>query len=189
MEYQSSLIATGSVEMIYQLGKRVPKFADDVFVAENATIIGDVELHSGASVWFNAVLRADNDRIVVGENSNIQDASVLHIDPGLPLVIGKGVTVGHKVMLHGCTIGDNTLIGINAVVLNGARIGRNCLIGAGALITENKEIPDNSMVLGMPGKVVKTLSDKEAATLKMNASFYVENAKRYKAELTPFEGS
>ncbi|MDH5738597.1 MAG: gamma carbonic anhydrase family protein, partial [Gammaproteobacteria bacterium] len=128
--------------MIYQLGNRRPEMKGDFFIADNAMVIGSVVLENNASVWFNAVIRGDNECITIGENSNVQDGSVLHTDPGVPLIIGKGVTVGHKVMLHGCHIGDNSLIGINAVVLNGARIGKNCLIGANSLIPEGKEIPD-----------------------------------------------
>lgn len=170
--------------MIYKLGDRVPQMPEkDFFVADNATLIGSVVLHSHASVWWNAVLRADQDQIVIGECSNVQDGSVLHVDPGMPVIVGKNVTIGHKVMLHGCTIGDNTLVGIGAVVLNGARIGQGCLIGAGALITEGKEIPDNSMVLGVPGKVVKTLSDKDAQMLKLSADHYVNNYKTYRSKL------
>ncbi len=162
-----------------QLDDRRVCAAGAYFVADSAVVLGRVELHEGASVWFNAVLRGDADRIVVGEGSNVQDGSVLHTDPGFPLIIGKHVTVGHKVMLHGCQIGDNSLIGINAVVLNGAKIGSNCLIGAGALITEGKEIPDNSLVMGTPGKVVKTLSPEQAAGLKASAAHYVANGQRF----------
>ncbi|MEX2468936.1 MAG: gamma carbonic anhydrase family protein, partial [Pseudohongiellaceae bacterium] len=146
---------------------------------------GLVRLENNASVWFNAVIRGDNELITIGENSNIQDGSVLHTDPGVPLTIGKNVTVGHKVMLHGCSIGDNSLIGINSVVLNGARIGRNCLIGANSLVTENKEIPDGSLVMGSPAKVVKTLSEEQQAALVRSAEVYVANFKRFKAELRP----
>jgi len=171
--------------MIYQLGERQVRAEGDYFVAESAMVIGAVLLRNNASVWFNAVIRGDNDLITIGENSNVQDGSVLHSDPGSPLVIGSYVTIGHKVMLHGCTIGDNTLIGINAVVLNGARIGRNCLIGANALITEGKEIPDNSMVLGAPGKVVRELTQQQIDGLRMSALHYVENARRFKRDLKP----
>jgi carbonic anhydrase/acetyltransferase-like protein (isoleucine patch superfamily) len=172
--------------MLYSLGnKRVEIVGDDYFVADNASVIGEVRLENNASIWFNAVLRGDCDLITVGENSNIQDGSVLHADPGCPLTIGKNVTVGHKVMLHGCTIGDNSLIGINAVILNGAKIGRNCLIGANSLVTENKEIPDGSLVMGSPAKVVKTLTAEQQASLAESASHYVENFKRYKKELQP----
>jgi len=170
--------------MIYSLGDRVPEFkSDDYFVADNATIIGSVILAHQASIWFNAVLRGDNDLITIGENSNIQDGSVLHTDGGMPLTVGKNVTVGHKVMLHGCTVGDGSLIGINAVVLNGAKIGRGCLIGANALIPEGKEIPDGSLVMGSPGKVVRELGEAQLKGLEMSALHYVENYKRYKAEL------
>lgn len=165
--------------MIYSLDGQTPQTSNASFVAESADLIGQVELKNNASVWFNCVLRADNEPIVVGENSNVQDGSVLHVDPGFPIEIGTGVTIGHKVMLHGCTIGDNTLIGINAVVLNGAKIGKNCIIGAGALVTENSEIPDGSMVLGAPGKVVKQLDEKTQELLSLGADHYVSNGQRY----------
>lgn len=172
--------------MIYRLGdRRVEIAGDDYFVAENASVIGRVRLENNASIWFNAVLRGDNELITVGENSNVQDGSVLHTDPGQPLLIGKNVTIGHKVMLHGCTIGDNSLIGINSVVLNGAKIGHNCLIGANSLITENKEIPDGSLVMGAPAKVVKTLTEEQQAQLLESAKTYVANFKRFKADLEP----
>ena len=170
--------------MIYQLDDLIPQIHDSCFVAESADLIGAVVLKENASVWFNCVLRADNEPIVIGENSNIQDGSVLHVDPGCPIEIAANVTVGHKVMLHGCTIGDNSLIGINAVVLNGAKIGRNCIIGANALITEGKEIPDNSMVLGSPGKVVKTLDEQAVAGLKASAAHYVANGQRFAGGLS-----
>ena len=166
--------------MLLQLDDRRVRAEDENYwVADSAMVMGSVLLRTGASVWFNAVLRGDNDLITVGEYSNIQDGSVLHTDPGCPLEIGAFVTVGHKVMLHGCRIGDNSLIGINSVVLNNAKIGRNCLIGANALITEGKEIPDNSMVMGAPGKVVKTLTDQQVAGLKASAAHYWENAQRF----------
>ncbi len=171
--------------MIYALGDRRVRAEGDHFIADSATVLGSVLLKANASVWFNVVVRGDNDLIVIGENSNVQDGSVLHTDGGIELVIGDNVTVGHKVMLHGCTIGDNTLIGINSVILNGARIGRNCLIGANALITENKVIPDNSMVLGSPGKVVRELTEQERQGLAVAAAGYVQNFKRFKSELTP----
>jgi len=142
---------------------------------------------SHASVWFNCVLRADNEPIHIGANSNVQDGSILHVDPGCPITIGANVTVGHKVMLHGCTIGDNTLIGMNAVVLNNAKIGKNCVIGASALVTENMDIPDGSMVLGSPAKVVKELSDKHIDMLKHGADHYVKNAKTYQDLLEVIE--
>lgn len=153
------------------------------WVAENATVLGRVELKENASVWYNAVLRGDNDPIIVGENSNIQDGSVLHTDVGCPLVIGREVTVGHMVMLHGCTIGDETLIGIGSTILNRAVIGKNCLIGAHSLIPEGKVIPDNSLVMGSPGKVVRELGPEQVAMLKGSAQVYVDNWKRFKSGL------
>ena len=170
--------------MIYQLDDQRVRAEGAYFVADTAVVLGNVVLMEGASVWFNAVLRGDAETITVGRGSNVQDGSVLHTDPGFPLTIGENVTVGHKVMLHGCTIGDNSLVGINAVILNGAKIGKNCLIGANALITEGKEIPDNSMVLGSPGKVVKTLDEKAVAGLKLSAAHYVQNGQRFAAGLT-----
>lgn len=151
----------------------------EYWVADNATVLGNVVLNAGASVWFNCVLRGDNDPIVVGENTNIQDGTVCHTDAGVPLTIGNNVTVGHMAMLHGCTIGDNSLIGIGATVLNKAKIGKNCLIGAHALIPEGKEIPDNSLVMGAPGKVVRELGPEMEAVLKGSADHYVANWKRY----------
>jgi len=169
--------------MIYSLGERRPEMRGDFFIAENATVIGSVVLENNASIWFNAVLRGDNDLITIGENSNIQDGSVLHTDFGMPLTVGRNVTVGHKVMLHGCSIGDCSLIGINAVILNGAKIGRYCVIGANALIPEGKEIPDFSVVMGSPGKIVKQVSDAQKAMMEFGALHYVENFKRYQREL------
>ena len=168
---------------IYALDGASPKLADDAYVAPNAQVMGKVELGAASSVWFGAVLRGDNDLIQIGARSNIQDNSVLHTDHGYPLIMGEGVTVGHQVMLHGCEIGDYSLIGIGATVLNGAKIGKNCLIGAHALITEGKVIPDNSMVLGAPGKVVKTLSESQIAMFKMSSEVYVANASRFKKGL------
>ena len=170
---------------MYKLGATAPTTpaSGNFWVAESAQVMGNVILEENASVWFGAVARGDNDPITIGENSNVQDGSVLHTDPGIPLVIGSHVTIGHKVMLHGCEIGDNTLIGINAVVLNRAKIGKNCLIGANALITEGKEIPDNSMVMGSPGKVVRELTEQEIAGLKMSAAHYWENANRFRLGL------
>jgi len=171
--------------MIYSLDDRQLQTDGDYWIADNATVIGAVVLKNNASVWFNVVIRADNDTITIGENTNIQDGSVLHTDSGVPLTVGNNVTVGHKVMLHGCTIGDNTLIGINAVVLNHAKIGKNCIIGANALITERQQIPDNSLVVGSPAKVVKTISDAQAQMLQMSALHYVQNFKRYQTQLKP----
>jgi carbonic anhydrase/acetyltransferase-like protein (isoleucine patch superfamily) len=165
---------------IYSLDGVVPKLADDAYVAPGAQLMGNVEMEAGSSVWFGAVLRGDNDLIKIGARSNIQDNSVLHTDPGMPLTIGEGVTVGHQVMLHGCTIGDNTLIGIGSTILNGTKIGKNCIIGAHTLIAEGKDIPDGSLVIGSPGRVVKQLSEPQIAMLKMSADIYVANAKRFK---------
>ncbi len=168
--------------MIYTLeDKRVELLGEHHYVAPTATLIGSVVLHENTSVWFNAVLRGDNEPIVVGEGSNVQDGCVLHTDPGFPLTIGRFATVGHKAMLHGCTIGDFSLIGINAVVLNGARVGRNCLIGANTLIAERKEIADNSLVVGSPGRVLRQLSPEQAAGLQTFADVYVRKIARYGA--------
>ena len=153
------------------------------YIAPDATLLGSVILEEDASVWFNVVIRADNDRIHIGTGSNVQDGSVLHVDPGYPLTLGTRVSVGHKVMLHGCTVGDGSLIGINSVVLNGARIGRGCLIGANSLIAEGKEIPDGVLVLGSPGRVVRALSADERANLLRIADGYVERARRFATEL------
>lgn len=168
---------------VYSLGDVTPKIADDAWVAPTAAVMGNVEMGAESSVWFGAVIRGDNDLISIGARSNIQDNSVLHTDPGMPLDIGEDVIVGHQVMLHGCTIGDNTLIGIGATVLNGAKIGKNCLIGAHALITEGKEIPDNSMVVGAPGRVIRKLNEQQVQMLKLNADVYVHNAKRFAKDL------
>ena len=170
--------------MIYNLADRkLEILGDNYFIADSASVIGSVVMHQNASIWFGAVLRGDDDVITIGENSNVQDLSVLHVDPGFPLTIGKNVTVGHKVMLHGCEIGDNSLVGINSVILNGAKIGKNCLIGANSLISENKVIPDGSLVMGSPGKVVKQLTEDQMKGLEMSALHYVENFKRYKRDL------
>ena len=166
--------------MLYQLGDTKVQVEEGVWVAENAVVVGNVLLKENSSVWFNAVIRGDNDLITIGEGANIQDGSVLHSDPGSPLTVGANVTIGHKVMLHGCDIGEGSLIGINSVVLNNARIGKNCIIGANALITEGKEIPDNSLVMGSPGKVVKTMTDDQAKAVKFSAIHYVENAVRFR---------
>lgn len=171
--------------MIAALGERTPEFiGDGHYIAPNASIVGSVRLKKNASIWFNAVLRGDNDWLEVGENSNVQDGSVLHTDPGIPLTIGDGVTVGHKVMLHGCTIGDNSLIGIGTTVLNNASIGKNCIVGAHALVTEGKSFPDGVLILGSPAKVARELEPHEIAMLKMSAQVYVENGKRFEKELT-----
>ncbi|MDH3548187.1 MAG: gamma carbonic anhydrase family protein [Gammaproteobacteria bacterium] len=170
--------------MIYTLGDRAPEFEGaGHFVADSASIIGSVRLKDKASIWFNCVLRGDNDWLVVGERSNIQDGSVLHTDPGIKLVVGDGVTVGHKVMLHGCEIGNDSLIGIGSTVLNGAKIGKNSLVGAHALITENKVFPDGSLILGAPANVVRELTDEERALIRRSAAVYVDNAERFSKSL------
>ncbi|KAA8976934.1 gamma carbonic anhydrase family protein [Halospina sp. K52047b] len=170
--------------MIYELEDRRPEIrGDGHFIADNATIIGSVLLEARSSVWFNAVIRGDNELMTIGEDSNVQDGAVLHTDPSLPLTLGRGVTVGHQAMLHGCEVGDYSLIGINAVVLNRARIGRYCLIGANTLIPEGMEVPDGSMVVGSPGAIKRTLSDEHKAMLEYSAAHYVENAERYRTAL------
>lgn len=167
--------------MIYTLGdRRVELRGTGHFIAHNATLIGAVVLESESSVWFNVVIRGDNDVITIGERSNIQDGAVLHTDEGFPLSIGPAVTVGHLAMLHGCTIGEGSLVGLKAVVLNGAVVGRECLIGAGALIPEGKVIPERSLVVGTPGRILRTLSDDEVARIRHGADHYVENARRYR---------
>jgi carbonic anhydrase/acetyltransferase-like protein (isoleucine patch superfamily) len=164
---------------IYELDGNAPQLAEGAWVAESAEVIGKVELHRSANIWPKVVIRGDNDLIQVGEGSNVQDASVLHTDPGYPLLIGKNVTVGHQVMLHGCSIGDGSLIGIGAVILNGAKIGKDCLVGAGALVTEGKEFPDGSMIIGSPAKAVRELSPEQIAGIGEIAGRYVKNAQRY----------
>ncbi len=169
--------------MKYRLGSFSVDAHPESWVAPNATLVGKVKLESGASVWFNAVLRGDNELIHIGENSNVQDGTVMHTDMGFPLTIGKGVTIGHNAMLHGCTVGDYSLIGINAVILNGAKIGKNCIIGANSLIGEGKEIPDGSLVMGSPGKVVRELTEPHKKMLEASAAHYVRNAQRYARDL------
>ncbi len=170
--------------MIYSLGdKQLSKDNLDFWVAPNAAVIGDVSLKKNSSVWFGAVLRGDNDPIVLGENSNIQDNSVCHTDDGMPLIIGDNVTVGHKVILHSCTVGDNSLIGMGSTVLNKAKIGNNCLVGANSLITEGKDFPDNSLIVGSPAKVKRELTDMEKKIIELSALHYVENMKRYRSNL------
>ncbi len=170
--------------MIYTLGERSPELeGGGHFIADNATIIGSVRLKDKASVWYNAVLRGDNDWLIVGERSNIQDGSVLHTDPGIELVIGSDVTIGHKVMLHGCRIGNNSLVGIGSTVLNNARIGDNSIVGAHALVTENREFPDGSLILGAPARIARELTDEEIAHIGWSAEVYVKNAARFNEEL------
>lgn len=168
---------------IYQLDDDIPRIAETAWVADSAQVIGRVALEEGASVWFGAILRGDNEWISVGRGSNVQDGSVLHTDMGCPLTIGEDVTIGHQVMLHGCTIGDGSLIGIQAVVLNNAKIGRNCLVGAGALVTEGKEFPDGSLIMGSPAKVVRQLSPEQFERLRQGAVHYAENSARYRRGL------
>ena len=164
---------------VYELDGIRPRLADSTWVADNAQVIGDVELGESASVWFGAVVRGDTETIRIGARTNVQDLSMLHADHGFPLTLGEGVTVGHQVTLHGCTVGDNSLIGIQAVVLNRAVIGRNCIVGAGSIVTEGKEFPDNSLILGAPAKVVRTLDEAAAQKLRQSAQHYVDNAGRF----------
>jgi carbonic anhydrase/acetyltransferase-like protein (isoleucine patch superfamily) len=164
---------------IYELDGISPQLSEGAWVADSAEVIGRVELHKNVSIWPKVVIRGDNDLIQIGQGSNVQDASVLHTDPGYELIIGQNVTIGHQVMLHGCQIGDGSLIGIGAVVLNGAKIGRHCLVGAGALVTEGKEFPDGSMIIGSPAKAVKTLSPEQMAGIEDISGRYVSNAQRY----------
>ncbi len=167
---------------IYQLRDTRPEIDPDTYIAESADLIGRVVLHAGVSIWSQVTIRADNEAIVIGAGSNIQESSVLHVDPGSPLTVGQNVTVGHQAMLHGCTIQDGALIGMQAIVLNGAVIGRNCLVGAGAIIPEGREIPDNSLVIGI-GKVVRELSADEIATMHANTQHYVERGREYRQQL------
>ena len=168
---------------LYQLDEHAPQLAADAWVADSAQVIGQVHLAERTSVWFGSILRADNEPMRIGRGSNIQESCVLHSDPGFALTIGENVTVGHQVMLHGCTVGDGTLIGIQSVVLNGAKIGRNCLVGAGSLVTEGKEFPDGSMILGSPAKVVRPLDAAQIAGLQRAAGHYVQNAARFRSGL------
>lgn len=174
--------------MLYRLGEHQPALVGEGhFVAPNAAVIGRVTLQSYASVWFGCVLRGDVEDITIGEGSNIQDGTVVHADPGYPVTVGRDVTVGHNAMLHGCSIGDGSLVGIGAVVLNGATVGRGCLIAANALVTEGMEVPDGSVVMGSPGKVRKSLGDEERKLLAVNATHYVDNAARFASELEVVE--
>jgi carbonic anhydrase/acetyltransferase-like protein (isoleucine patch superfamily) len=168
---------------IYSIGEITPSLAPTAWVAPGAHVLGRVFLREGASVWFGAVLRGDNEPIVIGEGSNVQEGSVLHTDIGFPMTLGRGVTVGHQAMLHGCTVGDGSLVGIQAVVMNGVTIGRECLIGAGALVPEGRSIPDRSLVLGAPGKVVRTLTDEEIAHVRAGAESYVARASAFRTAL------
>lgn len=170
----------------YSLNDISPSLPDGFhWIAENATVLGDVELSVDCGIWFGAVLRGDNERITIGPRSNIQDNCVLHTDMGFPLTVGQDCTIGHRATLHGCTVGDNTLVGMSAIILNGAVIGRNCLVGAGALVTEGKQIPDNSLVVGSPGKVIRELDRDAIKGITGSAQRYVENAKRFAEHLKP----
>ncbi|GAC32793.1 gamma carbonic anhydrase family protein [Paraglaciecola polaris] len=171
--------------MLYSLGDDRVSVGKNVFIAPGSHVMGKVILADNSSVWFNAVLRGDCDVITIGVGSNVQDGSVLHTDFDVPLTVGKGVTIGHKVMLHGCEIGDFTLIGINSVVLNGAKIGKHCVIGANSLVTENMVIPDGSLVMGSPAKVIKAIPDEQNKMLEASGQHYVDNAKRFLRDLTP----
>ncbi|HQR21334.1 MAG TPA: gamma carbonic anhydrase family protein [Burkholderiaceae bacterium] len=168
---------------IYQLGDRVPDIHPTAFIHEHATLIGLVVLGARANIWPYATIRGDNEPIVIGENSNVQECCVLHTDPGFPLTIAANVTIGHQACVHGCTIGEGSLIGIQAIVLNGARIGRNCLIAAGAVVTEGKEIPDNSLVVGAPGKVIRTMDEAQIAGMHRNTAGYATRGQFYKGAL------
>jgi carbonic anhydrase/acetyltransferase-like protein (isoleucine patch superfamily) len=168
---------------LFQLDGRAPQVHDSAYVAESAELIGSVVVAEGASVWSQVVMRGDNEPITLGRRSNVQEGSVLHTDPGYPLMVGEGVTVGHQAMLHGCSVGDGALIGIKAVVLNGARIGRNCLVGAGALVTEGKEFPDGMLILGSPAKAVRPLDEADLARMRQATQGYVERARRYESAL------
>lgn len=166
-----------------------PRFDDRQtnWVAPDATLIGNISVGRNVGIWFGAVLRGDNDVIAIGEDTNVQEHTIMHTDPGFPLTIGKGCTIGHRALLHGCTIGDNSLIGMGAIVLNGAKIGSNSLVGAGALVTEGKEFPDNSLIVGSPARVARTLDDATVENLRQSAAHYVENGRRFNAGLTPLE--
>jgi carbonic anhydrase/acetyltransferase-like protein (isoleucine patch superfamily) len=168
---------------IYQLGEHAPEIDASAFIADNASVIGKVSIHANASVWFGVTLRGDNERITIGANSNVQEATIMHTDLGYPLTVGENVTIGHQAMLHGCTIGDGALIGIQAVILNGARIGKGCLVGAGALVTEGKEFPDNMLIIGSPAKAVRELTAEDTARLRHNADNYVQRGQLFKTQL------
>ena len=169
---------------VYQLDQHRPRIAETAWVADSAQVIGNVELAEGASVWFGVIVRGDNETVRIGRNCNVQDASVMHSDPGAPLTLADNVSIGHQVMLHGCTVGEGSLIGIQSVVLNHAVIGRHCLVGAGSLVTEGKSFPDGSMILGRPARVVRPLTPQEIEGLARIAAHYVDNARRFRAGLT-----
>lgn len=184
--HRSQIIASlflPPVMSLYILGDKTPQYGDNTWVAPNATVIGDVRMGKNVSIWWNATLRGDNDPIHIGDNTNVQDGSVLHTDEGVPMQIGHDVTIGHLVMLHGCTIGDGSLIGIGSVILNRAVIGKNCIVGANTLIPEGKVFPDKVLIVGSPGKIVRELTDDEVARLHHSAEHYVNNAQRYRVNL------
>jgi carbonic anhydrase/acetyltransferase-like protein (isoleucine patch superfamily) len=168
---------------IYQLGEDAPQIDPSAWVADSASLIGKVTLGANATVWYGVTLRGDNERITIGPDSNVQEGTVMHTDMGYPLTLGTGVSIGHMAMLHGCTIGDGALIGIQAVIMNGARIGKGCLVGAGALVTEGKEFPDNTLILGSPAKAVRTLAEGDIAPLREIADGYVARGKLYREQL------
>jgi carbonic anhydrase/acetyltransferase-like protein (isoleucine patch superfamily) len=174
---------------IYSIDGKAPEFAErnTNFIAPDAVVVGNVGIGRNVGVWFGVAIRGDNERIEIGDDSNVQEHTVMHTDPGFPLTIGKGCTIGHRAMLHGCTVGDNSLIGMGAIVLNGARIGKNSLVGAGALVTENKEFPDNSLIVGSPAKAIRVLDEAAFARLRRSAAHYVENARRFSAGLKEVE--
>lgn len=174
---------------IYELAGTAPAFKarETNWIAPDAVLIGDIRLGRDAGIWFGSVLRGDNEPITIGEGTNVQEHTVMHTDMGFPLTIGQGCTIGHRALLHGCTVGDNSLIGMGAIVLNGAKIGNNSLVGAAALVTEGKEFPDNSLIVGSPAKAIRTLDDKAIEMLRWSASHYVENARRFLAKLKPVE--
>ncbi len=168
---------------IYQLGEHIPDIAPSAYITDSATVVGRVTIKANSSVWFQVTVRGDNEDITIGENCNLQEGTVLHADPGFPLTLGDNVSVGHQAMIHGCTVGEGSLIGIQAVILNGAKIGKNCLVGAGALVTEGKQYPDNSLILGTPAKVVRTLSESDIANLRRIADSYVTRSREFKNTL------
>ncbi len=171
---------------IYALGAKAPQFADQAssWIAPDVKLIGDIRLGRNTTIWFGVVIRGDNDTIVIGDDTNVQEQVVMHTDPGIRLTVGRGCTIGHRAVLHGCTIGDNSLVGIGAIILNGAKIGSNCLVGAGALVTEGKEFPDNSLIVGSPAQVKRPLGEAEIEALREAASHYVENGTRFKSSLS-----
>lgn len=168
---------------IYQLGEHVPDIAPSAYVTDTATVIGRVTIKDNSSVWFQVAIRGDNEDITIGRNCNLQEGAVLHADPGFPLTLADNVSVGHQAMIHGCSIGEGSLVGIQAIILNGAKIGKNCLVGAGALVTEGKEFPDNSLILGAPARAIRTLNEADVANLQRIANSYVERAREFKDKL------